>query len=139
MSFTRKISTAEKQKYMNLLTPSRKNELNTYVKSLEKKGVNVQFLRRKANGPLGPLKPVGKNVNKTRKFTIKVKNEKLEKMIAANIQKKATVYRGKKIAKACKWHCQGEICWAEGKSCPFIHKGNKGWNAATKKTSVKRV
>jgi len=139
MSFTRKISTAEKQKYMNLLTPSKKSELNTYLKNLEMKGVNVKFFQRRPNGPLGPLKVVGKNVNKTRKLTIRVKNEKLEQMIAANIQKKATVYRGKKIAKPCKWHCQGETCWAEGKSCPFIHKGNKGWNAAVKKTTAKKV
>jgi hypothetical protein len=35
------------------------------------------------------------------------------------------------IAKKCKWECQGEKCWAhEAATCPFIHKGEPGWNAS---------
>ncbi len=35
----------------------------------------------------------------------------------------------KKIAKMCKWQCQGEQCWAhDQKSCPYIHRGEEGWN-----------
>lgn len=57
----------------------------------------------------------------------------LERRKAANIQKKKAAFmtmKGlRKIAKACKWECQGEKCWAhEAKTCPFIHKGEPGWN-----------
>lgn len=35
----------------------------------------------------------------------------------------------KKIAKMCKWQCQGEQCWAHNsKVCPYIHRGEPGWN-----------
>lgn len=35
----------------------------------------------------------------------------------------------KKIAKMCKWQCQGEQCWAhDQKVCPYIHRGEVGWN-----------
>jgi len=35
----------------------------------------------------------------------------------------------KKIAKMCKWQCQGEQCWAhDSKVCPYIHRGEPGWN-----------
>jgi len=35
----------------------------------------------------------------------------------------------KKIAKMCKWQCQGEQCWAHNqKVCPYIHRGEAGWN-----------
>ncbi len=35
----------------------------------------------------------------------------------------------KKIAKMCKWQCQGEQCWAhDSKVCPYIHRGEEGWN-----------
>ncbi len=54
---------------------------------------------------------------------------------AANIQKKGARFLNprtgvlKRIAKMCKWECQGEKCWAhEGKTCPYIHKGEPGWN-----------
>ena len=55
-------------------------------------------------------------------------------MKAANIEKKKAKFvnrKGqlKKIAKACKWECQGEKCWAhEEKACPYIHKNQKGSN-----------
>ena len=61
------------------------------------------------------------------------KREAMEK--SANIQKKKARHVNlrtgqlKKIAKMCKWECQGEKCWArEGSACPFIHKGEAGWN-----------
>lgn len=35
----------------------------------------------------------------------------------------------KRIAKMCKWQCQGEKCWAHNqKLCPYIHKGEPGWD-----------
>lgn len=35
----------------------------------------------------------------------------------------------KKIAKMCKWQCEGEQCWAHNqKVCPYIHRGEPGWN-----------
>lgn len=35
----------------------------------------------------------------------------------------------KKIAKMCKWQCEGEQCWAHDKKlCPYIHRGQPGWN-----------
>jgi hypothetical protein len=56
----------------------------------------------------------------------------------ANIAKKRTKFLNyrtgtlKKIAKKCKWQCMGEKCWAhEGKACPYIHKGDPGWNEKT--------
>jgi hypothetical protein len=55
-------------------------------------------------------------------------------MKAANVEKKKAKFvnrKGqlKKIAKACKWECQGEKCWAhEEKACPYIHKNQKGSN-----------
>ena len=54
--------------------------------------------------------------------------------VAANIEKKKAKFvnrKGqlKKIAKMCKWECQGEKCWAhEEKACPYIHKNQKGSN-----------
>jgi hypothetical protein len=58
----------------------------------------------------------------------------LEKRIAENVESKRRRFTNKKgalkkIAKMCKWECQGEKCWAHGaKTCPFIHKGEPGWN-----------
>jgi len=55
-------------------------------------------------------------------------------MKAANVEKKKAKFvnrKGqlKKIAKMCKWECQGEKCWAhEEKACPYIHKNQKGSN-----------
>ena len=35
----------------------------------------------------------------------------------------------KKIAKMCKRQCEGEQCWAHDKKlCPYIHRGQPGWN-----------
>ena len=59
----------------------------------------------------------------------------------ANIQKKKAKFVNKKgvlkkIAKKCKWECQGEKCWAHNAhACPYIHKGEPGWN---KTHSVKK-
>jgi hypothetical protein len=62
----------------------------------------------------------------------------------ANLKKKKSLYvnsRGtlKRIAKKCKWECAGEKCWAhEKKACPFIHKGENGYNNAKKGGSKTR-
>jgi hypothetical protein len=58
------------------------------------------------------------------------------RMKAANIEKKKAKFVNRKgqltkIAKQCKWECKGEKCWAhEGKTCPYIHKNQKGSNEA---------
>jgi hypothetical protein len=39
----------------------------------------------------------------------------------------------KRIAKLCKWECQGEKCWAHNsKMCPYIHKNNNKANRTRK-------
>lgn len=44
----------------------------------------------------------------------------------------------KKIAKMCKWQCQGEQCWAHNsKVCPYIHRGESGWNESQAKKPKK--
>jgi hypothetical protein len=59
-------------------------------------------------------------------------NQKLREN--ANIEKKKAKFVNrngllKKIAKQCKWECQGEKCWAHtAKTCPYIHKNQKGSN-----------
>jgi hypothetical protein len=45
----------------------------------------------------------------------------------------------KKIAKMCKWQCQGEQCWAhDQKACPYIHRGEPGWNESMAVKKKKR-
>lgn len=64
----------------------------------------------------------------------KAEAESLEAKKAANLLKKTTKYVTKegalkKIAKPCKWECQGEKCWAkEEGACPFLHKGDPGFS-----------
>jgi hypothetical protein len=56
--------------------------------------------------------------------------------MAGNVSKKKAQFMTKTglrhIAKKCKWECQGEKCWAhDAHTCPFIHKGEPGWNKNT--------
>jgi hypothetical protein len=76
---------------------------------------------------------------KAREAKAAAQNEDFRKK--ANIQKKQAKFVNKKgvlkkIAKKCKWECQGEKCWAhEAHACPYIHKGDPGSN---KTHSVKK-
>lgn len=151
MSFTRKITQNEKQEFFNLENSRVKQA--AFLNSLERQGVNTRLFRRK-NGPLGPLnlkripqEQVKSMRNKTMKVTgrpsatrwtrtthqrLERSNPTLEELIKANIEEKAKKYQGKTISGlACRWHCKGKTCWAQGKGCPAqFHTGNAGFNEA---------
>ena len=55
MSLTRKITKNEQHKLLQLQNSTRKSSLNKFIKSLERKHVNLQYLRPRKNGPLGVL------------------------------------------------------------------------------------
>lgn len=62
----------------------------------------------------------------------KVDEEEAKKM---NVAKKKARHVNKatgtlkKMAKMCKWQCVGDQCWAHNKKvCPYIHRGEPGWN-----------
>lgn len=57
---------------------------------------------------------------------------KQAEIIAQHKAKYMTPSGLKKIAKDCKWHCQGKSCFAHKAGvCPFIHKGDPGSSKAT--------
>ena len=137
MPYTRKVTRNEQEKILNLTTVKRKNgstkssaemtnntkKLSAFLRNLRAQGVNTES-----------------NVKFFRNKTEKANNMKLKNMIAANIAKKQTIYKGRKIFKLCKWDCAGEICWSKDVACPFIHKGQAGYNEAVafaKKTGSK--
>lgn len=73
--------------------------------------------------------------NEFKQMLNKAKEEDLEVAKAKNIAQKKKKHFNvktstlKRIAKLCKWECQGETCWARNqKMCPYIHKGEPGWN-----------
>ncbi len=77
-----------------------------------------------------------KNANNMKARINRAKAEEENAAKAANLERKkkkhfnAKTQTLKRIAKMCKWECQGEKCWAhEQKMCPYIHKGEPGWNA----------
>jgi hypothetical protein len=44
----------------------------------------------------------------------------------------------KKIAKMCKYECNGEECWSHSSGvCPYIHRGQSGWNESKAKKPKK--
>ena len=134
MPYTRKVTRNEQEKILNLTTVKRKNgstkssaemtnntkKLSAFLRNLRAQGVNTES-----------------NVKFFRNKTKKANNMKLKNMIAANIAKKQTIYRGKKILKSCRWHCAGETCWSQDKGCPFIHKGEPGFSTAKKSSGAK--
>jgi hypothetical protein len=72
----------------------------------------------------------------------KVDEEEAKKM---NVAKKKSRHVNKasgtlkKIAKMCKWQCTGEQCWAHNqKVCPYIHRGEPGWNESHSVKKPKR-
>jgi hypothetical protein len=97
-------------------------------------------------------KEIEKNMtNAQKKATANAANANALKLrMAANIEKKKAKFMSsrngelKKIAKQCKWECQGEVCWAHSaKTCPYIHKNQKGSNkthaVALKKNGGRRT
>jgi hypothetical protein len=132
MPYTRKVTKNEQEKILNLTTVTRKNgaakssaemtnntkKLASFLKNLRMKGVNTES-----------------NVRFFRNKTEKANNMKLKTMIAANIAKKQTIYKGKKIKKPCRYDCAGEVCWSKGQGCPFIHKNEPGFMSLMKKTT----
>lgn len=76
-----------------------------------------------------------KEANEMKALLNKAKAEELETAKVKNVEKKKKKHFNtktgtlKRIAKKCKWECQGEKCWAHNqKMCPYIHKGEPGWN-----------
>ena len=132
MPYTRKVTKNEQEKILNLTTITRKNgkpksstemtnntkKLSSFLRNLRAQGVNTES-----------------NVRFFRNKTEKANNMKLKTMIAANIAKKQTIYKGKKIKKPCKYDCAGEVCWSKGQGCPFIHKNEPGFFTAMKKST----
>jgi hypothetical protein len=80
-----------------------------------------------------------RETSKERAIRLKKASENMEELLKkANVEKKKSKFVNsrtgtlKKIAKKCKWECKGEKCWAhDGKACPYIHKGEPGWNEKT--------
>lgn len=80
-----------------------------------------------------------RETSEERSMRQKKASENVEELLKkANIEKKKGKFVNtrtgtlKKIAKKCKWECKGEKCWArDGKACPYIHKGEPGWNEKT--------
>lgn len=132
MPYTRKVTKNEQEKILNLTTVTRKNgaakssaemtnntkKLASFLKNLRMKGVNTES-----------------NIRFFRNKTEKANNMKLKTMIAANIAKKQTIYKGRKIKKPCRYSCAGEVCWSQGKGCPFVHKNEPGFASLMKKTT----
>lgn len=63
------------------------------------------------------------------------KKEKELEARKANVAKKKARHLNKatgtlkKIAKMCKYECNGEECWSHSSGvCPYIHRGQPGWN-----------
>ena len=132
MPYTRKVTKNEQEKILNLTTVTRKNgapksssemtnntkKLSAFLRNLRAQGVNTES-----------------NVKFFRNKTEKANNMKLKNMIAANIAKKQTIYKGRKIRKPCRYSCAGEVCWSQGKGCPFVHKNEPGFVSLMKKST----
>jgi hypothetical protein len=132
MPYTRKVTKNEQEKIYNLSTITRKNgapkssaemtnntkKLSAFLRNLRAQGVNTES-----------------NVKFFRNKTEKANNMKLKNMIAANIAKKQTIYKGRKIRKPCRYACAGEVCWSQGKGCPFVHKNEPGFASLMKKST----
>lgn len=91
-----------------------------YMSSAERKALNEKKKKSSNNFKSMMLNTAkAKNIDRKKKKHFNAKTKTL-----------------KRIAKTCKWECDGEVCWAhEQKMCPYIHKGEPGWNA---KTAVKK-
>ena len=63
----------------------------------------------------------------------KVAAEAKQAKIIANHKAKFMTPKGlRKIAKECRWHCEGKTCFAHSAGvCPYIHKGDPGSSKAT--------
>jgi hypothetical protein len=119
MSLTRKITKNEQNKLLQLQNSTRKTSLNKFIKSLERKHVNLQYLRPRQNGPLGKLKMKRPIVLPKKVYTPKV----------VVLPQRAYIEEMRGTPKSsimCRYHCKGEECWAhdnvkpEDKTCPFV-------------------
>ncbi len=117
-----KMTSAERRK----IEQARKNKLA----ALEKAGEEAEAAKKAA---LSRFQLVAAAEAEKKKAANSAKA--LEQAIKKHVAKQRHRYTNKntqvliKIAKKCKWECQGEKCWAHNqKACPFIHKGDPGWD-----------
>ncbi len=117
-----KMSSAERRK----IEQARKNKLA----ALEKAGAEAEEAKK---AELSRFQLVAAAEAEKKKAANS--NKALEQAIKKHVAKQFHRYTNKntkvliKIAKKCKWECQGEKCWAHNaKACPFIHKGDPGWD-----------
>lgn len=162
MSLTRKITKNEQNKLLQLQNSTRKSSLNKFIKSLERKHVNLQYLRPRQNGPLAQL--AERRARRARQIgpraaaeeAAAAKDHGVAQQLSAELVRTPKVVtlpmlieqrayiedmRGKpKSTKMCKWHCAGAKCWAyddldpKDKTCPFVHRGDPTWKPCSSQT-----